>query len=86
MSHLKNLTLSFILVSVLAGTALAGENNGPPGETNAPPCVPGEMNSPPCTSASVSSDSVNPGEVNGPPASDSADLNTIIEAAFLALF
>lgn len=43
MSHFRRFGLAISLSVILAGTAIAGETNGPPcanpGETNGPPCA-----------------------------------------------
>jgi hypothetical protein len=87
MEKLKRLTLSFILMSVVAVAASAGETEGPPapGQTEAPPCAPGELQGPPCSSQSANNDSTAPGEILNPPASDTVDLVDIAEAAFWSL-
>ena len=47
MSHLRRFGLAISLTVILAGTAIAGETNGPPcanpGETNGPPCASGQL-------------------------------------------
>ncbi len=69
---MRRLTLSSILMSLLAVTAFAGG-----------PCIPGETSGPPC-SQSATAGSTDPGEMNGPP-SGAVDLTTIVEAIELAL-
>jgi hypothetical protein len=76
MTQLRNLTLSFILISALAVVALAGD-------TNSPRCIPGQLETPPC-SQSVTDGSTDPGEMNGPPSS-AVDLTTIVGAVEAAL-
>jgi hypothetical protein len=83
MNHLKSLTLSFILMSILAVGAFAGETPGPPcvpGQTDTPPS---QTSTPPC-SQSVTDGSTDPSETNGPP-SNTVDVTTIVEAVQLAL-
>jgi hypothetical protein len=77
MDKLKQLTLAFTLMSLLAVPAF-------PGETEGPPCAPGQTSSPPCSSQSVTDGSTDPGETNGPP-SNAVDVTTIVEAVDLAL-
>jgi len=47
MSHLRRFGLVISLTVILAGTAIAGETNGPqcanPGESNGPPCTPSQQ-------------------------------------------
>lgn len=75
MKNLKRLGLSFVLTSVLAVTAFAGE-------TPTGPCAPGEVNSPPCAAAPMTpDDSVAPGDTNSPPASNAEAQYSITDAA-----
>lgn len=88
MTKLKRLTVSIILISVLAVAAFAGETPAGPsaaGELSSPPCAPGELSTPPCASQAVSDDPTAPGETPTPPAANSVDVVYIAEAAFWSL-
>ena len=78
MKHLKSLSLSFMLVFVLAVAAFADE-------TGTPSCAPGQTSSPPCTGQSVSDSSTAPGQTNTPPVSDGVGVITIVEIAVQSL-
>ena len=80
MKHLKSLTLSFILMSVLAVSAAAGD-------PSSPPCAPGQTDTPPCSQYVADEGSTDPGETNGPPsnAAETVDLTTVVEGLQLAL-
>jgi hypothetical protein len=80
MNKLKQITLSFTLMSVLVVAAFAGETQGP-----SAPCVPGETETPPCSSQSLNDGSTDPGETPCPPASDAIDVIGIAEIALSVL-
>jgi hypothetical protein len=75
MDKLKQLTLAFTLMSLLAITAFGGE-------TLTPPCAPGQTETPLCSQ--MTDGSTDPGETNGPPSS-AVNVTTIVEAVELAL-
>lgn len=78
MKNLKRLGIAFILITVLAVVAFAGETNSPP---CAPP-QPGEIQSPPCASAQMlPGDSVDPGQTNTPPASNTGSEFSVTDMA-----
>jgi hypothetical protein len=78
MKNLKQLVLTFSVISVFATIAFAGE-------MQSPPCAPGEMQSPPCTSAQLVTDEPSePSQTSTPPSASNVDLTSTLEEAAIA--
>ena len=78
MNKLKRLAVSFILMSVLAVAAFAGE-------TPTGPCAPGQTETPPCPVQPMTDDSADPGELQSPPAVPAVDVTDVVEGVLRAL-